>query len=232
MFGWKDVLAGLDEGLDVAKTIAALVPGGQGIAVGLSAVDVLVNKANMSVNGDGHTEQSTKQTLPAPIQTSLDILEGVVKAKDNGTGIKIDNNAVVSLLEVVSKSTGNGLDDKIVCMVKAYINCSGQVSEEVTFPWMRGNTQQAVAAPQQPQQVSKFHDDQPAFVAQTQQQGYVVERPYDRPAEKPQVVYHQEPMQYLSQYQEPIRKEVKTLDDDLGLSPEEMNPRHHKFDGD
>ena len=140
MFGWKDVLAGLDEGLDVAKTIAAIIPGGQGIAVGLSAVDILVNKANININGDEQNNQSTKQQLPAPIQTSLDILEGVVKAKDNGSGVKIDNNAVVSLLEVVSKSSGNGLDDKIVCMIKSYINCTGQDSTNVDIPWWHQDT--------------------------------------------------------------------------------------------
>ena len=119
-FGWKDVLNGLDEGLDVAKTIAAIVPGGQGIAIGLGALDTVVGKAN---------EVYGVKSLPAPIQTSLDILEGVVKAKDNGTGVKVDNNSVIALLEVVSKSTGNDLDDKLVNMIKAYISFSSTPSE-------------------------------------------------------------------------------------------------------
>ena len=170
MFGWKDVLAGLDEGLDVAKTITALVPGGQGIAVGLSAVDVLVSKVNKSINKDEYN--NPKQTLPAPIQTSLDILEGVVKAKDNGSGVKIDNNAVVSLLEIISKSSGNGLDDKIVCMIKAYINCTGQTSTDVEIPWWNKDTKVISQTSTQvtsqglfmdsissPSRVSKFHDD-------------------------------------------------------------------------
>lgn len=119
-FGWRDVLNGLDEGLDVAKTIAAIVPGGQGIAIGLGALDTVVGKAN---------EVYGVKSLPAPIQTSLDILEGVVKAKDNGTGVKVDNNSVIALLEVVSKSTGNDLDDKLVNMIKAYIGFSSTPSE-------------------------------------------------------------------------------------------------------
>lgn len=170
MFGWKDVLAGLDEGLDVAKTIAALVPGGQGIAVGLSAADVLVSKANRIINKD--ESNNPKQTLPAPIQTSLDILEGVVKAKDNGSGVKIDNNAVVSLLEIIAKSSGNGLDDKIVCVIKAYINCTGQTSTDVEIPWWNKDTKVISQTSTQvtsqglfkdsissPSHVSKFHDD-------------------------------------------------------------------------
>ena len=119
-FGWRDVLNGLDEGLDIAKTIAAIVPGGQGIAIGLGAIDTVVGKAN---------EVYGVKSLPAPIQTSLDILEGVVKAKDNGTGVKVDNNSVIALLEVVSKSTGNDLDDKLVNMIKAYISFSSTPSE-------------------------------------------------------------------------------------------------------
>ena len=119
-FGWRDVLNGLDEGLDVAKTIAAIVPGGQGIAIGLGALDTVVGKAN---------EVYGVKSLPAPIQTSLDILEGVVKAKDNGTGVKVDNSSVIALLEVVSKSTGNDLDDKLVNMIKAYISFSSTPSE-------------------------------------------------------------------------------------------------------
>ena len=215
MFGWKDVLAGLDEGLDVAKTIAAIIPGGQGIAVGLSAVDILVNKANVSLNGDEQNNQSTKQQLPAPIQTSLDILEGVVKAKDNGSGVKIDNNAVVSLLEVVSKSSGNGLDDKMVCMIKAYINCTGQDSTNVDIPWWHQDTEDiSQSASQIPSHVSKFHDDKPEFVKQIQEQGYVVE--------KPQAIYHQDS----------IRVEVKALDDDLNLNENETLSRHHRFDED
>ena len=125
MFGWRDVLNGLDEGLDVAKTIAAIIPGGQTVALGLGALDTVVNKAN---------ETYGAKSLPAPIQTSLDILEGVVKAKDNGSGVKVDNNAVIALLEVVSKSTGNDLDDKIICMVKAYIGCTGQTTTDINYP--------------------------------------------------------------------------------------------------
>ena len=125
MFGWRDVLNGLDEGLDVAKTIAAIIPGGQTVALGLGALDTVVSKAN---------ETYGVKSLPAPIQTSLDILEGVVKAKDNGSGVKVDNNAVIALLEVVSKSTGNDLDDKIICMVKAYIGCTGQTTTDINYP--------------------------------------------------------------------------------------------------
>ena len=124
-FGWRDVLNGLDEGLDVAKTIAAIIPGGQTVALGLGALDTVVSKAN---------ETYGVKSLPAPIQTSLDILEGVVKAKDNGSGVKVDNNAVIALLEVVSKSTGNDLDDKIICMVKAYIGCTGQTTTDINYP--------------------------------------------------------------------------------------------------
>lgn len=231
MFGWKDVLAGLDEGLDVAKTIAALVPGGQGIALGLSAVDVLVSKANQSVNGDEQNEQSTKQTLPAPIQTSLDILEGVVKAKDNGSGVKIDNNAVVSLLEVISKSSGNGLDDKIVCMIKAYINCTGQTSTNIEIPWWNQEakviSQKSTQVTSQglymdsisnPSHVSKFHDDRPEFITQSLQHDYVVEKPKVVTNVVTQV-YHQKPIS-------------NDYDDDLDLNSNEMNSKHHKFDGD
>lgn len=124
-FGWRDVLNGLDEGLDVAKTIAAIIPGGQAVALGLGALDTVVSKAN---------ETYGIKSLPAPIQTSLDILEGVVKAKDNGSGVKVDNNAVIALLDVVSKSTGNDLDDKIICMVKAYIGCTGQTTTDINYP--------------------------------------------------------------------------------------------------
>lgn len=123
-FGWRDVLNGLDEGLDIAKTIAAIVPGGQGIALGLGALDTVVGKAN---------EVYGVKSLPAPIQTSLDILEGVVKAKDNGTGVKVDNNSVIALLEVVSKSTGNALDDKVVAMVKAYMEVSGNNETNINY---------------------------------------------------------------------------------------------------
>lgn len=123
-FGWRDVLNGLDEGLDIAKTIAAIVPGGQGIAIGLGALDTVVGKAN---------EVYGVKSLPAPIQTSLDILEGVVKAKDNGTGVKVDNNSVIALLEVVSKSTGNALDDKVVAMVKAYMEVSGNTETNINY---------------------------------------------------------------------------------------------------
>ena len=141
-FGWKDVLNGLDEGLDIAKTIAAIVPGGQGIAIGLGALDTVVGKAN---------EVYGVKSLPAPIQTSLDILEGVVKAKDNGTGVKVDNNSVIALLEVVSKSTGNDLDDKLVNMIKAYISFSSTPSEtEINYNLNPEKVNQATLQPSPP----------------------------------------------------------------------------------
>ena len=159
-FGWRDVLNGLDEGLDVAKTIAAIIPGGQAVALGLGALDTVVSKAN---------ETYGVKSLPSPIQTSLDILEGVVKAKDNGSGVKVDNNAVISLLEVVSKSTGNGLDDKIICMVKAYIGCTGQTTTDINYPRHLETLIPVVAqipAAQdmiQDRPVSKFADDNIQF---------------------------------------------------------------------
>ena len=123
MFGWKDLLAGLDGGLDVAKTIASVIPGGQGIAAGLSALDVVVSKAN----------ETYGKKLPEPIQASLSILEGIVQSKDNGSGVKIDNMAALSILEVIAKSSGNALDDRIICIIKAYIGCNGQEVTDIEF---------------------------------------------------------------------------------------------------
>jgi len=56
-----------------------------------------------------------------PLGAGLQILDMVVESKTKDVSIK--NEDVIEYLQVIAKSTGNGVDDKLICMVNAYIEC-------------------------------------------------------------------------------------------------------------
>ncbi len=57
----------------------------------------------------------------SPIGAVLTIADAIVETKTKGVGI--DNNEVIEMLEVLSKSSHNKIDDKFLCMAKAYLEC-------------------------------------------------------------------------------------------------------------
>jgi hypothetical protein len=56
-----------------------------------------------------------------PLGAGLQILDMVVESQTKD--VKIENSDVIDYLQVIAKSTGNGVDDKLICMVKSYIEC-------------------------------------------------------------------------------------------------------------
>ena len=84
-FNFKDLAAGLENGVDRVNEIAQAITD---------------NKE--------------------PIKAGIDLFKMIVDSKTDGVGI--DNNAVISLLEIIAKSTSNNLDDNILGTVKAALN--------------------------------------------------------------------------------------------------------------
>jgi len=107
-FNWKNMLEGLDEGLEVVTEVASLVPGGQGVAASTAALDLVVENLK---------DQN-------PLNTASLILDSVVKSKTEN--VLIDNNKIIEFLEIIAKSTGNKADDKLVCIVRAYLECENE----------------------------------------------------------------------------------------------------------
>lgn len=60
-------------------------------------------------------------TIGTPVGLALNVLDAVVSKDNVGSGV--DDEAVVALLEKVAGSTQNKVDDKLLCMVKAYLQC-------------------------------------------------------------------------------------------------------------
>ena len=118
-FSWNDVLDGLDEGLDIAKKVAAIVPGGQEVALGLTALDAVVETVNKDTNDNKIHNKIEKYSTP--IDTSLTIIDAIVESKTKG--VNINNDDILNYLETFAKSTGNNVDDQLVCIVKAYLEC-------------------------------------------------------------------------------------------------------------
>ena len=107
-FNWNDVIDGLDNGLDVVADVAAMIPGGQGVALAAKTLDNVVEKVN-------------KKNQKNPLDTSLNIIKAVTESKNSNVGI--DNDFVIDLLENVAKSSKNKIDDQLICLIKAYLQC-------------------------------------------------------------------------------------------------------------
>ncbi len=113
-FSWSDILDGLDSGLDVVEKIAMVVPGGQAIVVGAAALDAVVE----SVNKDDVKKIEAKDI--GPVDTGLAIFESITKTSTSG--VSVTNDVVLDFLETIAKSTGNKVDDTLVCMVRCYLS--------------------------------------------------------------------------------------------------------------
>jgi len=107
-FTWDEMLDGLDTSLDVVKTVAAIVPGGQSVALGASVLDTVVEKVNEK----------------DPVETSISILEAATKSQTKNVGI--NNDIVLTILNTVASSTHNKIDDKLLCLVKSYLECENK----------------------------------------------------------------------------------------------------------
>lgn len=104
-FTWDEMLNGLDSSLEVVKTVAAIVPGGQAVAAGAALLDTVVEKANDK----------------SPVDVANNILEAATKSQTKRVGV--NNVDILSLLDTVAKSTHNKVDDKLLCIVKSYLEC-------------------------------------------------------------------------------------------------------------
>lgn len=59
-----------------------------------------------------------------PVGAIATIADSIVESKTKG--VKIDNNDTIMLLEKLTKSTGNDLDDDIICVIKALLECKAK----------------------------------------------------------------------------------------------------------
>jgi len=126
MFTWKEVLKGLDSGLDIAKYVAALIPGGQVVAAGLIVADNIVEKINSTYENDPILDNKImSESEPQPEMDSIDtiviLLESIVQSQSTDKEIVITDEAVIRIIEVMSKSRGNNIDDKLITRIKKYL---------------------------------------------------------------------------------------------------------------
>lgn len=123
-FTWGDVLDGLDEGLDIVAGIAAVIPGGQAVAIGAKVLDTVVEAANEDSGENDAAKQIARhqEKYTEPLEASKTIVEAVVQSQTSG--VAIGNDDVIDYLEIFARSTGNKIDDKLVCLVKAYLECN------------------------------------------------------------------------------------------------------------
>ena len=124
-FSWGTLLDGLDEGLDLVVDVAAIIPGGQSIAAGAKVIDNVVEAVNDD-NGDNEISakiDSYKEKYAEPLESVETILSAIVASKSEDGSVKIENDDIIKILKIISKSTGNNLDDKAVCMLEAYMKC-------------------------------------------------------------------------------------------------------------
>lgn len=56
-----------------------------------------------------------------PVGVAVTVLDTIVDKSNTDEGIK--DNDVIQVLETLAKSSHNKVDDKLVCMVKAYLQC-------------------------------------------------------------------------------------------------------------
>ena len=64
-------------------------------------------------------------TAGTPIGAALAITDALVETKTKCVGI--DNNEVIKLLESIAKSTHNKVDDRLICIVKTYLECENRI---------------------------------------------------------------------------------------------------------
>ena len=71
--------------------------------------------------GENVLDLAKVATAGTPVGAGLAILDAIVDDNVKDTGV--DNNEVIEYLEVLKKSSHNDLDDKGLCMIKAYLGC-------------------------------------------------------------------------------------------------------------
>jgi len=64
-------------------------------------------------------KEITTDTKEKVLEVGKETIKAVVESKESG--VSIDNNFIIEALEMFVKSTGNTLDDKALCMIKAYL---------------------------------------------------------------------------------------------------------------
>lgn len=62
-----------------------------------------------------------------PVGAIATIADSIVESKTKG--VKIDNNQTIMLLDKLAKSTGNDLDDDIICVIKSLLECKSKRKE-------------------------------------------------------------------------------------------------------
>jgi len=164
-FSWTDLWNGLDSGLDIVESVAAVVPGGQKVAVGAAALGVIVEKVNgtSTVGSAPITDEEVKSMitekvnekvsdvvsdtvdkasealeevgepvtevlvkineLSEPITTITNLLSAIVQAKNENKKVSITNEDILAILDIVAQSSGNDIDDRLVCLISGYITC-------------------------------------------------------------------------------------------------------------
>ena len=60
-------------------------------------------------------------TAGTPVGLAINVLDTVVDKVNTNDGVKDDE--VIKVLETLSKSTHNKLNDKFICIAKAYLKC-------------------------------------------------------------------------------------------------------------
>ena len=124
-FTWRDVLKGLDSGLEIVKYVAAIIPGGQAIAVGATMVDGLVEKINETY---ADSEMLDKEIIVKkdvvsdetdPIDTIVSLIDSIVLSQSDE--VVITNEAVMKIVEAMSKSKGNNVDGRLIIKVKNHL---------------------------------------------------------------------------------------------------------------
>lgn len=60
-------------------------------------------------------------TAGTPVGLAVNVLDAVVDNVNEGNGVM--DQEVLDLLEVAAKSSHNKVDDKLLCIVRAYLEC-------------------------------------------------------------------------------------------------------------
>ena len=109
-FSWENLVDGLGDNLDTIGSVAMLIPGGQVVGGALLAIDKAIDK---------------NSNVPAPLESAANIIDATTKARSvEGTIIGIDNQVVIDMLKSMANSTQNKVDDKLICIVEAYLLCN------------------------------------------------------------------------------------------------------------
>jgi len=105
-FNWDDLIKGLNNNVDVVAGAAEMA-----------------KKAINIIGTIGSFIPGLPTKVENPITLIMDTIDFITTSKNDKVKIGIDNETALVILEKISKSTHNKIDDKVVCMIKAYIDC-------------------------------------------------------------------------------------------------------------